>query len=198
MNPNHRRIHFQGKDYIWTGAEWVEAGTHLTPPAWIIHELNALAEDDLRAADTSLNGRGRRNCSPPPARRAMPANIAAPRSCSAAPNPWNPATLPFSTVLSSVYPRAAIRRRPSPQPKPIAMPIIPPSSPPAPPPSATSAAGRRPNAPSAIPWPSKAATKHSASPAASKRPVRTYTTERTGGPCGRKQTSATRPLIPDS
>ena len=55
MNQQARRIPFQGKDYIWTGAEWYEAGTHLTPPAWIIHELNALAEDDLRAADTSLN-----------------------------------------------------------------------------------------------------------------------------------------------
>jgi hypothetical protein len=55
MNPNHRRIHFQGKDYIWAGTERGEAATHLTPPAWIILELNALAEDNLRAEDSALD-----------------------------------------------------------------------------------------------------------------------------------------------
>ena len=55
MNQEERRIPYQGKDYIWTGAEWYEAGTHLTPPAGIIHDLNALIEDDQSAEDSLLN-----------------------------------------------------------------------------------------------------------------------------------------------
>jgi len=55
MNQEARRIPYQGKDYIWTGAEWYEAGAHLTPPAGIIHDLNALIEDDQSAEDSLLN-----------------------------------------------------------------------------------------------------------------------------------------------
>ena len=55
MKQEERRIPYQGKDYIWTGAEWYEAGAHLTPPAGIIHDLNALIEDDQSTEDSLLN-----------------------------------------------------------------------------------------------------------------------------------------------
>ena len=138
MNPNHRRIHFQGKDYIWTGAEWYEAGTHLTPPAGIIHDLNTLIEDDQRAEDSLLDRVPQllpAACQARDAGQYRRAEELLDRA-----QFMEPGNLAVLTVLSSVYPRAAILRGPSPQPKPIALPTIPPCSPPAPRPSATSAA----------------------------------------------------------
>ncbi len=54
MKSGHQRIHFEGKDYIWTGSDWYEATTCLTPPASLIRALNAEIALALQQQDHSI------------------------------------------------------------------------------------------------------------------------------------------------
>ncbi len=49
------RISFEGKDYIWTGTDWCDAETFLTPPLVIVRKLNRLLERELRSEDTAIS-----------------------------------------------------------------------------------------------------------------------------------------------
>lgn len=49
-------VHFNGKQYVWTGEDWYEAGSYLVPPTRIIFDLNqrlteALADEDRQITD---------------------------------------------------------------------------------------------------------------------------------------------------
>jgi len=50
----NKRIHFNGKDYIWTGTGWYEAQTFLTPPQVIVRQLNTQLEQELKTEDTAI------------------------------------------------------------------------------------------------------------------------------------------------
>lgn len=54
MKAGHHRIHFEGKDYVWTGSDWYEATTCLTPPASLIRALNAEIALTLQQQDNSI------------------------------------------------------------------------------------------------------------------------------------------------
>jgi predicted Zn-dependent protease len=49
------RISYEGKDYIWTGTDWCDAETFLTPPLVIVRKLNRLLEQELRSEDTAIS-----------------------------------------------------------------------------------------------------------------------------------------------
>ena len=54
MKIKRLRIHFEGKDYIWTGSDWYEAATFVTPPAWVVRELNAEIASALQKQDDGI------------------------------------------------------------------------------------------------------------------------------------------------
>lgn len=51
MKSGHYLIHFEGKDYVWTGTDWYEVSTCLTPPASLIRALNAEIATALQQQD---------------------------------------------------------------------------------------------------------------------------------------------------
>jgi len=48
-------ISYKGKDYIWTGTDWCDAETFLTPPLVIVRKLNGLLEQELRSEDIAIS-----------------------------------------------------------------------------------------------------------------------------------------------